>query len=237
VLKELCEIYGIKISENQILKLEEFIRHLVKAPFNLTAVKEFRSALIKHVVEVLLPLKDMSIRGKIVDVGSGGGVPAIPVAVWCGEIAHVWALESVRKKAQFVREVVRSLGLKVDILHDRAEELGRSDLREKFDIAFSRALGPLPVALELMAPLVRVEGKLYIYSGRSVEEELAKIQRALNELGLELQKTLPYIVEGKELRLLVLTKRRSTPERYPRRFGTIKKKPLVDYGSGSSSGT
>jgi len=228
VLKKLCETYGIKISENQISKLEEFVRRLVTAPFNLTAVRDFRSALIKHVVEVLLPLRDTSVRGKIIDVGTGGGIPAIPVAVWYGEAAHVWALESVRKKTRFLQEVIESLELKVDILHGRAEELGRGDLREKFDIAFSRALGPLPVALELMAPFVKVEGKLYIYSGRSVNEELPKVQRALNELGLKLQKSLSYTVEERELRLLILIKLRSTPKRYPRRFSAIEKRPLVN---------
>jgi len=84
------------------------------------------------------------------------------------------------------------------------------------------------VALELMAPFVKVEGKLYIYSGRSVDEELPKVQRALNELGLKLQKSLSYTVEERELRLLILIKLRSIPKRYPRRFSAIEKRPLVN---------
>ncbi|MDI3517567.1 MAG: rRNA (guanine527-N7)-methyltransferase [Thermotogota bacterium] len=228
MLKKLCEVYKIAINEQQATFLEEFVRNLVEAPFNLTGIRELRSALLKHVIEVLLPLINENLEGYVIDVGTGGGVPAVPISVYYGEKVKVWALESIEKKARFLNTVAEKLKLSITVLNTRAEEAGKEKYREKFDAAFSRALGILPVALELMAPFVKVGGKIYIYGGRTSEDETTKINTALKELSLSLERIKPYTIEGKDLRLLVFRKYEPTPEAYPRRFSVIKKKPLKD---------
>jgi len=226
MLCELLKSHGIEMDEEKIHKLEIFIDAMMTAPFNLTAVKTLREAYLKHVIEILLPFRGHTLRGTLVDVGSGGGVPGVPLAVVFDDL-EVWAVESVRKKTEFLTRMVEDLHLRVHILNGRAEELAHAkDYRERFDYATSRALGKLPVALELMAGFVKEGGCLLLYRGKKYDEERRNMYTALQKLALEEEKSVRYRTASKDLVLAIFRKTGVLDARYPRRSGIPEKRPL-----------
>jgi len=226
MLCELLKSYSIEMNKEKIHKLEIFIDAMMTAPFNLTAVKMLQEAYLKHVIEVLLPFRGRTLRGALVDVGSGGGVPGVPLAIVFDDL-EVWAIESVRKKTEFLAKVVEDLCLRVHVLNGRAEKLAHvKDYRERFDYATSRALGKLPVALELMAGFVKKGGCLLLYRGRKYDEERRNMYTALQKLALEEEKSVRYRVASKDLVLAIFRKTGVLDTRYPRRPGIPEKRPL-----------
>ena len=207
MLCELLKSYGIEMNKEKIHKLEIFIDAMMTTPFNLTAVKTLSEAYLKHVIEILLPFRGRTLRGTLVDVGSGGGVPAVPLAI--------------------VFENLEDLHLRVHVLNGRAEELAHvKDYRERFDYATSRALGKLPVALELMAGFVKKGGCLLLYKGKKYDEERRNMYTALQKLALEEEKSVRYRTASKDLVLAIFRKTGVLDMRYPRRPGIPEKRPL-----------
>lgn len=195
---------------------------------NLTAVRDREEAIERHLEESLAiaPFVEAIMKGKsgasLVDVGTGAGFPGVPLAAALPEI-KVELIEAREKKARAVSEALAEAGLPPLLIHaDRVETLGRGLLRERFDIAVARALADLPTLLELTLPLVRVGGSLLAIKGERAEEELARSERALRELGGEL-KSIERIPAAT---LLHIEKRKATPKRYPRRPGEPKRNPL-----------
>jgi 16S rRNA (guanine527-N7)-methyltransferase len=166
----------------------------------------------------------------LADVGTGAGLPGLVLAVALPELS-VSLVESIGKKAAFLRWAVEALGLtgRVRVLEARAEEAGRERaLREAFDVASARALGPLPVVAELTLPLVGVGGVLIAPRGVDGAAEAAAAAPALTALGARLVGVEPASPEGGRERatVVIAAKTRPTPARYPRRVGTPAKEPL-----------
>src|SRR5690606_18876711 len=159
--------------------------------------------------------------GRVVDVGTGGGFPGVPLAV-ADPSLRVELVEARDKKARAVAQCIERAGLRAIPVHaERVETLARGPLREAFDIAVARALAPMPTLLELTIPLLRVGGHLVAIKGEKAEEELAASARALRELGAELVEVRrdPHGAQ------VVVKKLRPTPAKYPRRPGEPKKSP------------
>ncbi|GIW71273.1 MAG: ribosomal RNA small subunit methyltransferase G [Planctomycetota bacterium] len=181
---------------------------------------------------------------RLVDVGTGAGFPALPLAIalpchrlYRGGAAagsavappQVVALESVRKKAEFVRQAVATLGLdqRVSVLQCRAELAGRDPaLRERFDVALARAVAPLPVLVELALPLVRPGGWLVALKGPKAPAECVAAARAIELLGGGPPELIPVPLGARSPVLVRIGKERPTPSRYPRRPGVPRKRPL-----------
>jgi 16S rRNA (guanine527-N7)-methyltransferase len=191
------------------------------ARINLTAVAA-EQAWEKHVGEVLDLLAAAAPAGgaRVVDVGAGGGVPGIPLAVLRPDLGVV-LLESDRRKAGFLTHVAGLLGLDgVTVMPARAEEVGReAQWRESFDLAVSRALAPPPVMCELTLPLVRVGGVVATLVGDAAEAA-ALCARAAQLLG----GAVPGAAPGN---VLLIRKVRATGDEYPRRAGVPVRKPLA----------
>lgn len=166
--------------------------------------------------------------GRVADLGSGGGVPGIPLALVCPET--LWVLvEASQRKADWLREVVERYGLaeRVEVQARRAEDLGRvPGFRGCLQAVVSKALAPMPVLVELALPLLEVGGRLFAYKGPALEEELARAGRALAELGAGGVEEVRYRAGDRQRRLCVVKKAEVTPERYPRRAGVPERKPL-----------
>jgi|SRR5690554_3833014 len=195
---------------------------------NLTAVRDREEAIARHLDESLelTPFIESiagGIKGaRLVDVGTGGGFPGVPLAAALPEL-RVELIEAREKKARAVEEALKEAGLPALPVHaERVETLGRGELRERFDIAVARALADLPTLLELTLPLVRVGGALLAIKGERAEEELSRSARALRELGGELRS----IERIPSATLLRIEKIAPTPKRYPRRPGEPKRSPL-----------
>ncbi len=200
---------------------------------NVIGTKDREQIILEHLLDSLSCLMSGQVRleDSVVDVGTGGGLPGIPLRIAFPKI-HVSLLEATEKKVRFLELVGLELGLEnLEVLHARAEDAGREPVyRESFDLATARALAPLPVVLEYCTPLVRPGGTILAMKGLLSEEELSQGVNASRELGLELREVLKveYIAQipQKERRLVVFDKNYATPGRFPRRMGLAKKRPL-----------
>jgi 16S rRNA (guanine527-N7)-methyltransferase len=160
-----------------------------------------------------------------VDVGSGAGFPGLALAAARPEMA-VTLVESEGRKAEWLRRA--SAGFpNVRVVADRSEHLAAAE-RERHGIATVRALGPLPVALELAAPLVRIGGAVVAWRGDAADPETeAAAARAAHELGLEPRpavRVTPFPAARRRIQAFV--KVAPTPPRYPRRPGLAARRPL-----------
>lgn len=161
--------------------------------------------------------------GGVIDIGSGGGVPALPLAIVLPDFRFTM-VESTGKKAQYLDRTAKALNLSnARVLNDRAENLGQSrEHRERYDVAMARALGHLAVVCELCAPLVRPGGVVVAVKGQKADQELAESKRALGWLGLRHVET----IDTPTGRLVILEKTTRTPRTYPRKAGEPARVPL-----------
>ncbi|RIH85223.1 Ribosomal RNA small subunit methyltransferase G [Meiothermus luteus] len=197
---------------------------------NLTAIRDERGIVLKHFVDSLTCLlyPGFADGAEVVDVGTGAGFPGLPLAIVRPGL-RLCLLEATQKKARFVASAIEGLGLdNAEALWGRAEELARGVKRETYHAAVVRAVASLPVVAELALPLVRVGGFVLLQKGPEVEGELGRSKGALEKLGGALEGVLPLSlpVGGEARRLVVLRKRRPTPEEYPRKAGVPAKNPL-----------
>jgi 16S rRNA (guanine527-N7)-methyltransferase len=170
-------------------------------------------------------------RLRLVDVGSGGGMPGLPLKIAFPEL-RVTLVESIGKKANFLKETVAQLGLRdVDVVAERAETLARDpDHRDAYDWATARAVGSLPVVVELCGPFLAPGGLLVAQRSGDLEADLTQAAPAFKALRLwsriPIWIDLPGLDGGKR-GLLVGEKYAPTPALYPRRPGVPRKHPLA----------
>ncbi len=197
----------------------------VNATMNLTAVTDLDVAWSRHVLDSLTlvaPLRALGAR-RVVDVGAGGGLPGIPLAIALPD-AEITLVEATKKKASFLERVAAELGLGVRVVADRAEGIGTvgSPHREAYDAAVVRALAPLPVLLELTLPLLRTGGHVLAIKGEKAAEEVAASAKALRVLHGRI------VGQARTATGTIVTveKTAPTPRGYPRAPGTPKRSPL-----------
>jgi 16S rRNA (guanine527-N7)-methyltransferase len=200
-------------------RLERWLESVLGTP-GLTAVRDPAEAR-RVLVDDALFSAELVEEGPVVDVGSGGGSPGIPVALARPDL-RVDLLEAQRRKCDFLESVARDLP-NVSVLCGRAEEHGRGAGRDAYGTALAQALAPAPVALEWCLPLVRTGGRVILLAG---EVDLAAAAAASAAVGGGAPDLVP--LPGSERRgLLVVPKVDATPERFPRRPGTARKRPLA----------
>lgn len=151
---------------------------------NLTRISDRAAAEIGHVGDALtiLPFLPKGAH-RLVDVGSGGGVPGIPLAIARPDV-RVTLLESTQKKAAFLSQTIVTLGLSnVQVVADRAELAARGKLRGSFDVAVARAVGAMGQLVEWCLPLIKPGGKLLAMKGAKIAEELPAAKKTISRLG------------------------------------------------------
>lgn len=197
------------------------------AVFNLTRITAPEEMAQKHFYDSLAPvLCDLLPQGAaVLDVGTGGGFPALPLAAARPDLC-VTALDSNKKKVDFVGESAQRLGIPLTPLWGRGEELACGPLRESFDIVVSRAVAAMPMLVELCAPFLKVGGRLICYKGPGGREEARAAACGAGQLGLSKVKFIELPGEEDEHLLCVYEKKSPTPARFPRKFAQMKKKPL-----------
>ena len=167
---------------------------------------------------------------RLVDVGAGGGFPGVVLKIAMPDTAVV-LVEATRKKAAFLSWVVDDLGLEgVEVVAARAEDAARaSGLRGAFDVATARALGPLPVVLELTLPFCRLGGLVVAPRGISADADAEGARGAARLLGGRVHdvEAPDALDERNSTRIVVVDKVAPTPDKYPRRVGMPRKNPLV----------
>jgi 16S rRNA (guanine527-N7)-methyltransferase len=163
-----------------------------------------------------------------VDLGSGAGLPGLPLAV--AHPATLFTLvDAQRRRVDWIEATVATLGVpNVRSVHTRLEEYGRGPDRESFDVATARALGPLPVVAELGVPLLRVGGDLLVPRGDPSKEEMGQLARACELLGAEVREVIPNPSSPIDHvgSVVIMTKIAATSPRFPRRSGVPARSPL-----------
>jgi len=199
------------------------------ARWNLTRIVEPAAVARLHLLDALsaLPILDAASPSRALDLGSGGGVPGIVLAIARPDVS--WTLvDSVRKKADALRSFVAALGLaNVTVVAQRAELLGRDPShRARHDLVTARACAPLPVLAEYALPLLRAGGTVVAWKGRIGAAELAAGNVAADLLGGRLELRPSGITSLGDHRFALMTRERATPDRYPRRAGEPARRPL-----------
>src|SRR3954463_11699888 len=195
---------------------------------NLTRIDTLAEAEVGHIGDslTLLPFFPKP-AFTLADVGSGGGVPGIPIAIARPD-AKITLIEATQKKATFLENASRQIGLtNVRITTHRAEDEARGGSRESFDIVTARALAAMNVLVEWCLPLVKVGGKLLAMKGGKISEELPAATRAIKLLGGAEAVVHPAELPGAQYHVIVeIRKIQRTDKRYPRTTQQTKEKPL-----------
>jgi 16S rRNA (guanine527-N7)-methyltransferase len=164
-----------------ILKAAEHLGLIVEAnrQFNLTRITGERDAAIKHVVDSVLPWRLFEAARRVMDAGTGAGLPGVPLALVFPETRFILS-ESIGKKARFVESAVRALGLaNIDVTTRRAEELLKT---VRVDIVTARAVAPINRAAGLFAPALRKGTKALLYKGPDAPTEITEAQAELRKM-------------------------------------------------------
>ena len=196
---------------------------------NLTRITEPVDVAYNHFVDAVSPVDLGFIHDgdKIMDVGTGPGIPAIPLAIMLPH-SKITAIESVGKKVDFVDKVVDSLCVNVDVLNERAEKAAFfQNMRSSFDVVVSRAVASLPVLLELVGAFAKEGGIVVAYKGKGYREEAEQARNAAKMMGLRGPEIYDVkLGDGVVHYLLKYEKLYPTGKKFPRRYSVIKRTPL-----------
>lgn len=232
LIKEVFTEIGLPLSEKQIKQFERYYKLLViwNKKINLTTIIEERDVLLKHFIDSILAYKivDFEKYDKLIDVGSGAGFPGIPLKIIFPHL-QVTLLDALNKRIVFLENVVQELELEnVQVIHGRAEDVARTELRESFDICVSRAVSQLNVLCEYCLPFIQLGGLFVAYKGNRTKEELNDSQKSIELLGGKAIMVTDQIRLNDNIKrgFICIEKVSKTDEKYPRRAGKPIKKPL-----------
>jgi 16S rRNA (guanine527-N7)-methyltransferase len=197
-------------------------------PLAPTSVRDPERALKDHLADSLVALElDVVRQARVIaDLGSGAGFPGLPLALALPE-AEVVMIDSSSRKTTFVERAIDACGLQnARAVHARAEAWPEGI--DRFDLVTARALAPLDVVAEYAAPLLRIGGALAAWRGRRDPEAELAGARAAGALGLAVAEIMPVAPypEAQNRHIHLMTKLGATPERFPRRPGMARKRPL-----------
>ncbi len=228
--KFLSDELNITISDAQKEQFSLFIELYKETNkvMNLSSIDEDKEIIKLHLIDSVYPLKWCDLNSKnIVDLGSGGGFPAIPLAILLPN-SKFTLIDSRAKKCHYLKMVADKLKLdNVEVQNARVEEID-DDTKSTFDIVTARALKQLNILLEFAIPYLKVGGELLAYKGMNALKELKQSKNALKVLNAELRDDFEYFLSSKEdnRHLLTIKKIKETPNKYPRLYSLISKKPL-----------
>ncbi len=216
---------NILLDDKMTERFETYYRFLVSEneKYNLTAITEHDEVWCKHFVDSMLGSKFVPQGASLVDVGCGAGFPSVPLAIARPDIRPT-LVDSLTKRVNFCTELCRKVGVSANVVHARAEDFAK-DNRQRFDVAVARAVAPLNILLEYLAPLVRVGGSVVAY--KTDESEVVLAKNAANILGLTFVSANRFVLpDGSNRCLLEYKKVKNTPLVYPRGQNKPRKCPL-----------
>lgn len=216
--------YGFCLTDKQLQQFDQYYNYLVQTneKFNLTAITQHDEVYVKHFVDSMLGATFIKEGATVCDVGAGAGFPSVPLKILRSDL-DVTMVDSLNKRVNFLVEVGALLDIKLNAVHSRAEDFAKGN-RQRFDVAVARAVAPLNVLLEYLAPLVKVGGTILAY--KTDEAELQSAQNAIKTLGLRVKRAHHFDLEGASRCVLELTKVTPTPPKYPRGQNQPRKNPL-----------
>jgi 16S rRNA (guanine527-N7)-methyltransferase len=201
-----AKAFGIDLDERKIEAFELYLKELLKwnRKINLTAIRSEKGILLKHFLDSLSVYPYLTERSFILDIGAGAGFPGLPLKI-VRPAVELTLIDSVRKKVDFQRHVIRILGLKgVEAIHGRVQDKGiLRDLGGRFDIILSRAFSDLQTLLALSLPFLKQEGTVIAMKGEVDDEEIKHLA-GTEEITYRLQKTVPLILPFSSFKRTIL---------------------------------
>lgn len=231
LLKQGASELGIELSDAQLDQYDRFALMLIEAnrQFNLTRITEPKDIVLNHYLDSLLYLwaQDAKTGARVIDVGAGAGFPGVPVKIVRPDVS-ITLLDGTFKKVRFLSDVIEKLGLaRTDPVHARAEELAHEkDHRERYDLAYARALSDLKALAELCLPFVRIGGYVVASKGGEIDEEIKAARPIIGQLGGNIEKTVRTHIPGTDIQrsIVVMVKIKQTPAQFPRAYSRIAQK-------------
>jgi len=226
---------GLSLTPGQLDQFEVFYRELIdwNQRINLTRITGYADVQVKHFLDSLTITlawpPPSHTRPRVIDVGTGAGMPGLPLKIIWPQIRLV-LIEATAKKTDFLRQLIIKLKLDdVEIVPRRAETVAHQpEYRERFDLVVSRAVAPLPTLVELTLPLATIGGAVIAPKKGAIDPEVNQADRAISLLGgrLRAEKSVNLDEFTDTRRLIVIDKVAATPSQYPRRPGIPAKRPL-----------
>ena len=233
---------GLPLTTEQVASFQLYYEELVRwnRRVNLTAIVDYEEVQLKHFLDsltVALALWEMTSR--ILDIGTGAGLPGVPLKILYPGIG-LTLVDSVHKKAAFLHHLIDMLGLEgVEVLAERAERLAHDErYRQRFDVVLSRGVAKLATLAELALPFCSLGGAFIAMKKGEIDDEVDAAKQAIDILGGRLRDVKRVsrggsdrdgwmrLGENEKRALVVVDKINHTPQRYPRRPGIPQKRPL-----------
>ena len=233
--KKIMTLYATKINieftEEQLNKFCEYMNLLIEwnEKINLTSIVEPKEIILKHFIDSLTINKYLKENSTLADVGTGAGFPGIPLKILRPDM-KITLVDSLNKRIKFLNEVIEKLNLKdIVTVHSRIEDFGKSkNYRENFDYVTARAVANLAVLSEYLIPIAKIGGKCLCMKGNNVEEEITSGKKAIDVLGGKIEIIDEFLLPDSDIsrNIIVITKAKNTPARFPRKAGLPSKEPL-----------
>lgn len=229
--KDVKQDFNIDLTEAQVKKFQSYFSFLIEYNeiTNLTRITEEKDVYYKHFYDSLSLCKTLDMRqiSTMCDMGAGAGFPSIPLKILFPNL-KITIIDSLGKRITFLKKLIEILNLDhVNLVYDRIENYALKN-REQYDLVTARALGKLPIILELGMPMVKRYGLFIAYKSSHYEDELESAKDAIKILGGKLNRVneieLPYDYGNRSH--IVIEKVFESPNIYPRAFAAIKKKNL-----------
>ncbi|MDQ0158382.1 16S rRNA (guanine(527)-N(7))-methyltransferase RsmG [Alkalibacillus salilacus] len=232
--QEALQAQGISLTETQLQQFRTYYDVLVEwnEKMNLTGITNREDVYLKHFFDSISAAFYTDFASEplsICDVGAGAGFPSIPLKIVYPHL-QITIVDSLKKRITFLNHLADQLNLSdVAFYHDRAESFGKNTkFRESFDFVLARAVARTSVLSELCLPLVRTGGTFMMMKGADINEELEQGGMAIKALGGELVETSKFQlpIEQSDRHIVLVNKKRKTPNKYPRKPGTPNKDPI-----------
>lgn len=230
LFKSECQKNDINLEKNEYEKFYNYMLGIVEwnEKINVTAITEHKEFLVKHLIDSLTISKYVKSGKNLIDIGTGAGFPGIPLKIANPDL-HVTLIDSVNKKLNVIREVSKDINLdNLEIIHTRAEDLANNKkYREQYDFATTRAVSKLYTIAEYMLPFLKIGGKAICMKGPNYEEEIEEAKKSIEILGGRIEKIENIMIDGEiERNIIIISKEKGTPNKYPRGQGKPLKEPI-----------